>query len=86
MTGEQESDRCYFCGGSLRSGMATIPFVVGSTVVVVKRVPALVCAQCGETIMDSAVAATIDHLLKQALRSGFEMSVVSYDEIAMVAA
>lgn len=78
MTGKPENDRCYFCGGKLKPGLATLPFVVGSSVVIVKQVPAEVCSQCGEAVMISEVAEVVDGLLKQAQRSGFEVSIVTY--------
>jgi YgiT-type zinc finger domain-containing protein len=86
MTGELDGDRCYFCGGKLVPGLATIPFVVGSSVVVIKHVPAEVCAQCSEAIMSSEVAAVVDNLLKQVQRSGFEVSIVMYEQLALALA
>jgi YgiT-type zinc finger domain-containing protein len=86
MTGKPESDRCYSCGGRLAPGLATLPFVVGSSVVVIKDVPAEVCAQCGEAILASEVAAVVDTLLKQVQRSGFEVSIVTYEQLALTPA
>ena len=86
MIGEPENDRCYFCGGRLESGLATIPFVVGSRVVIVKDVPAEICTQCDEPIMESNVAAVVDRLLKHAVQSGFEISIVSFNEPALALA
>lgn len=80
MIGEPENDRCYFCGGKLESKRATIPFVMGGSVVVVKYVPAQVCIQCGEAIMDSPVARIVDSLLKQVHRLNSEVSVITYAE------
>ena len=80
MTGVQENERCYFCGGRLTPDLATIPFVVGKRVVVVKEVPAYVCSQCGEAIMDSEVAGVVDQLLKRAWQSGFEVSIITYKQ------
>jgi len=86
MTGVPESDRCYFCGGRLRLGVTTIPFVFGSNVVVVKEVPAEVCTQCGEPVMSSQVAREVDSLLKQLVRPNLEVSVVTYEQLAPAAA
>ena len=79
MTGERESDRCYFCGGKVKAGVTTLPFVFGSQVVIVKQVPADICVQCGEPMLDSVTAAAVDNLLKQAHRSGFELSLLTYE-------
>lgn len=78
MAGEQESDRCYFCSGRLSSGLATLPFVVDSNVVIIKQVPAEICSQCGEAILSSEVAQEVDRLLKQARQSGFEVSILTF--------
>jgi YgiT-type zinc finger domain-containing protein len=78
MIGEPEGDRCYFCGGKLERKQATIPFVFNGTVVVIRNVPAFVCTQCGEAIMDSPVAQRVDVLLKQINRLHSEVSVISY--------
>ncbi len=80
MTGEKENEKCYFCGGNLTSDFATIPFVVGKSVIVVKEVPAQVCSQCGEAIMDSEVAQVVDQMLKRAWQSGFEVSIMTYNQ------
>ena len=80
MTGEPENDRCYFCGGRLSPKVTTLPFVVGPSVVIIKQVPAEVCSQCGEAILSSEAAVVVDSLLKQAQRSGFEISVVTYGQ------
>jgi YgiT-type zinc finger domain-containing protein len=86
MTGEQENDRCYFCGGKLEAKITLLPFVVSGNVIIVKNVPAAVCSQCGEAVMSSDVAKQLDHLLKQAQNTGFEMSVVAYPQSAMAMA
>lgn len=86
MTGEPENDRCYFCGGKLKPGLTTLPFVVGAKVVVIKDVPAEVCSQCSEAVMTSEVAALVDRLLKQVQRSGFEVSIVPYEQLTLVPA
>ncbi len=80
MIGEPEDDRCYFCRGKLESKLATIPFVMNGSVVVVKNVPAQVCIQCGEAIMTSPVARKVDMLLKQVYRLNSEVSVLTFTE------
>ena len=86
MTGEPENNHCYFCGGKLKPGPATIPFVVDSNVIIVKEVPAEICVQCGEAIMSSDVAAVVDRLLKQAQQLGFEVSVLTYGQPSLTPA
>lgn len=81
MIGKQENSRCYFCDGIVEAGVATVPFTVDSNVVIVKHVPARICAQCGEVTLGSEVASVIDRLLKQTQQVGLEVSVVSYEQL-----
>ncbi len=58
MTGKQEkkNGRCGICGGRMEwDENATIPFVFGRTVVIVREVPAEVCGSCGEAFMSGDV-------------------------------
>lgn len=79
MTGRQEgAKRCPFCGGRLRDGQATVPFVLKNSVVVVKGVPAEVCASCHEPLMTGRVTDELTGLLGQLRAAGSEVSVISY--------
>ena len=86
MTGERGNDRCYFCGGRLEASVTMLPFVVGNNIVIIKQIPAEVCTQCGEAVMNNDVAKRVDGILKQAHKSGFEVSIVTYRQPATVAA
>lgn len=84
MIGGQENDRCYFCGGKLESKITMLPFIIGDYIVVIKQVPAEVCTQCGEAVVNSDVAKKVDKMLKQAQNSGFEVSIVAYQQAETV--
>lgn len=84
MIGEQENDRCYFCGGKLESKITMLPFIIGDNIVVIKQIPAEVCTQCGEAVVNSGVAKKVDKMLKQAQNSGFEVSIVAYQQPQIV--
>ncbi len=80
MIAEPGNAKCYFCGGHLKPGLATLPFVAGTNVVVIKHIPAEICGQCGEAILSSEVSRKVDGLLKQAQQSGFEVSILAFAE------
>ncbi len=87
MTGEQERDsRCPLCGGRLKQGMATVPFVLGDLVVVVKNVPAQVCTNCHEPYMSGKVTDKLTSLVNQLRTLGGEVMVVSYEDASVAAA
>jgi len=85
MTGAPASDRCYFCGGRLKPGATTLPFVIGDNVVVVRHVPAQVCTQCGEPVLSSPVARPVEALLKPLIRPNLGVSVLTYEQLAPAA-
>ena len=69
---------CPLCGGELERSTATIPFVVGSTVAVIKGVPAEVCDTCGEPFLDGTATDDVTMLLHTARSAGAEVLVMSY--------
>jgi YgiT-type zinc finger domain-containing protein len=73
--------RCPVCGGVLEEGKATIPYVLkDDTVVVVKHVPAEICADCHETFTAGKVTDDLVIMLQQLKDLHSEVSVVSFRE------
>jgi YgiT-type zinc finger domain-containing protein len=87
MTGEHEKhNRCPLCGGRLKPGVATIPFVSGKTVILIKNVPAEVCQSCHEPYTVGQVTDRITGLLKQARMVPAEISIITYSEAQPITA
>ena len=88
MTGEHEehNGRCPLCGGrSVPDQRATVPFILENTVIVIKDVPAEVCASCHESFMTGQVTDRVTDLLEQLRSLQSEVSVVSYSPIPVAA-
>ena len=87
MTGEPEKNkRCPVCGGSLESGDATIPYVLrDNSVVVVKNVPAEICADCREAFTSGHVTDQLVAMVRQLKELHSEVSVISYREYELAA-
>jgi len=84
MTGKPENKTglCPLCGGKLVANqLATIPFVLGKVVVVVKDVPAEVCRNCGEPYLAGIVTDRLLNLLERFAHLPIEISVTSYSEL-----
>jgi YgiT-type zinc finger domain-containing protein len=58
--------------------LATIPFVLGKSVAVIKQVPAEVCDTCGEPFLHAEATDAVSLLLDKALASNAEVSVMTY--------
>jgi YgiT-type zinc finger domain-containing protein len=63
----------------MESRLATVPFLLGSVVAVIKDVPAEVCRSCHEPFMAGSVTDRLMELLGNARRSGGEVLMVSFD-------
>ncbi len=81
MTGEFErNSRCPLCGGRMKVGEATIPFMFPDTVVLVKDVPAQVCNSCHEPYMTGKVTDRLTNLLNQVRPFHAEVLIISYPD------
>jgi YgiT-type zinc finger domain-containing protein len=80
MIGKQDVNICPICGGRLESGIATIPFILDDTIVVIKDVPAEICADCQEPYLAGHATNRVMALLNHLKVVHSELSVVSYSE------
>ena len=70
---------CVVCRtGTLKRGVTTVTLYRGDTVVVIKNVPANVCKQCGEPVLDEHVADRISRLADDAVERGAEVEILRY--------
>ena len=60
------SEQCPLCGGPKTRGTTTFSADLGSGVVVVRRVRATVCGQCGEEWIDHATAQELERMVNEA--------------------
>jgi YgiT-type zinc finger domain-containing protein len=71
--------RCAICKtGETTRGTATVTLQRGSTTVVVKEVPALVCEDCGEYYLDSKVARHVYDQADAAVARLAEIEILRY--------
>jgi YgiT-type zinc finger domain-containing protein len=75
--GDRFSAGCPLCGGTKKPGKTTFTVELGFGVVVVRDVPARVCAQCGADWIDDAVVAKLDAIVADARRKHHTVEVTS---------
>lgn len=74
---------CPICGEeALGRGTTTFAADADGTVVVVRDVPADVCANCGEAFIGDALAVELEALVAEAKQSGTESLVRHYQPLA----
>jgi YgiT-type zinc finger domain-containing protein len=71
--------RCIVCKhGETEPGVTTLSVDRGGHVVVIRSVPADVCATCGEEYLSAEVMKTLEAEVDQAERAGIEVAVRSF--------
>lgn len=69
---------CPLCSGHKTAGTTTFTTDLGSGVVVVRRVPATVCSQCGEEWIDDAAARQLEQVVNEARLHHREVEVTAF--------
>ena len=72
------SDQCPLCGGNKTDGRTTFTADLGSGVVVVRRVQATVCSQCGEEWIDDATARRLETVVDEVRLKHRELDVTAF--------
>lgn len=78
MSQNKFGDLCPLCGGEKIKGSTTFTADLGSGVVVVRRVPATVCNQCGADWIEDRVAKQLEDIVDDARKKGLQVEVTSF--------
>lgn len=75
----EKAMKCTACRtGELKPGRTTVTLTRDETIVIVKGVPAEVCSQCGEYVLDETVADWISDRAESAIERGAEVEILRY--------
>ena len=72
-----KNDPCPLCGGNKMGGETTFTADLGSGVVVVRRVRATVCSQCGKEWIDDATARRLEQVVNEARAGRREVEITA---------
>jgi YgiT-type zinc finger domain-containing protein len=75
---------CFLCEGKMNSGYATHTVDLGDKgIIVIKNVPAYICAQCGEVWFDGTVTREIERIVNTIENTiTTEVAIVKYADLA----
>jgi len=68
---------CPLCGGTIKQGFTTFSADMNGRLFVARRVPAMVCEQCGEEWIDNETAQELERLATAAMAARREVEIVS---------
>ena len=70
---------CFFCKGELTESTTTHVVTLDKCIVIVKNVPCIRCAQCGEAFFSDEVAQQLEKIVEAVKRSIIsEVAIVEY--------
>lgn len=78
MKDDRQTDRCALCGGEKSEGTTTFTAELGFGVVVVRKVPATVCSQCGADWIDEKTAAQVEAIVEAARKKHSQVEVTAF--------
>jgi len=78
----ENTGRCPLCGGEKQPGVTTFAVDLKFGVVVVRDVPALVCADCGDAWIEDTVAAGLEAIVAEARRKQSVVEVTRWGQTA----
>ena len=76
--GDNKMEKCPLCGGEKKQDYTIYSVDLKFGVVVVRKVPAKVCSQCGEEWIDSKTAKQLEKIVNSALQTHSELEVLSF--------
>ncbi len=76
---EKDTMKCVICKvGETRPGKGTVTLERDGTTLVIKNVPADICANCGEEYVNAETTEFLLGIAEEAVRSGVQVSVRDY--------
>ncbi len=76
---EEETVKCVVCKlGETRPGTATVTLEREGVTLVIKGVPARVCANCGEEYVDEEIAGRLLQAAEEAAQAGVQVDIREY--------
>jgi YgiT-type zinc finger domain-containing protein len=70
---------CIVCkNGEMKPGFTTVTLQRGKSVIIIKNVPASICENCGEYVLDETVTAEVMRLAERAVANNAEIETLQY--------
>lgn len=71
---------CFVCNGKMENKDVNYVVDLGKTIIIIKSVPAKVCAECGEQYFDDETAENIEKIVNKFKDFDTEVAIVNYKE------
>ncbi len=71
---------CFMCKGEVIEKKVNYMVDLESTIIIIKGVPAKVCAQCGEQYFDDQTSENIENIVNKLKDLSTEVTIINYEE------
>ena len=78
MNRKKSKKLCPLCAGTKKAGTTTFTADLEFGVVVVRKVPATVCSQCGADWIDDRIAKQLENIVNDARKKRLQVEVTSF--------
>ncbi len=73
---------CFLCKATLSNGFANHVIDYNGHIIVVKKVPAMVCSQCGEYYIEHDITLKLEKIVEDAKISRAEVTIINFQDKA----
>ena len=71
--------RCPLCGGRMAQGEISLPYEMDEErIVIVRKVPAWICKQCGESFVEIEVTRRVEEIVRMVDQDGVTLGFVQF--------
>lgn len=78
---ERRHEKCFFCKGNMKKKKIAVDYWWKGELVIIEKVPAWICTQCGEEVFEGPVAEKMEKVAKtKTRRKTLVVPVKSYDQ------
>ena len=70
--------KCFYCKGGMREGVTVFTVQLDSCLVVIRNVPCMECAQCGEAEISDETMQVLERIIDTCRKLVQEVAVVDY--------
>ena len=69
---------CMICGSNSKAGLTTVTVDDGGSLVVLRNIPAMVCINCGEELMDNETALVVEQNIKKVKSQKSQVEILAF--------
>ena len=75
--------KCPLCRGKMLEGNTIVPYQPSQEkIIVVSKVPAWICEQCGESFVEISVVRDLERMIEKTTQEGLSFGIVEYHRAA----